>query len=367
MPASRPEQNAAPTWSIIQLAAALLDDACRAGASDLHLDPTRDGMRVRMRVDGRLSDQDALPVSVCGELIARIKVLAGLRTDEHYAAQDGRFRHRAPDGSATDVRASIAPTYHGESAVLRILADSSKPRTLIELGFGELERQLIETAVRKPDGMMLVVGPTGSGKTTTLYSLLQMLHAPERSLATIEDPIEYAIDGIRQIQTQSRTGLTFAQGLRALLRQDPDVLMVGEIRDAETAAVAANAALTGHLLLSTLHANSAAAAIPRLLNLGLEPYLIAATLRLVIAQRLVRSVCPHGACEACQGSGYRGRTAIVEVMRVEDDLREAILARASAREIERIARSRNMRPMQEDGIEKARNGSVSLAEVMSVL
>jgi type II secretory ATPase GspE/PulE/Tfp pilus assembly ATPase PilB-like protein len=367
MPASRPERIESPTPSAVRLAAALIDEACGAGASDLHLDPTPAGMRVRLRVDGRLSDRDALPSSIRGELIARIKVLAGLRTDEHYAAQDGRFRHCVPGGGAADIRVSIAPTYHGESAVLRILADTAKARALDKLGFGAQERELVEEAIRKPDGMILVVGPTGSGKTTTLYAMIQQLNAPERLLATIEDPVEYAIDGIRQIQTQSRTGLTFAQGLRALLRQDPDVLMVGEIRDAETAGVAANAALTGHLLLSTLHANGAAAAIPRLLNLGVEPYLIAATLRLVIAQRLVRRMCPRGACEACQGTGYCGRMAIVEVMRIEDDLREAILARASAREIERIARSNGMCSMREDGLEKARIGSVSLAEVMSVL
>jgi type II secretory ATPase GspE/PulE/Tfp pilus assembly ATPase PilB-like protein len=356
-----------PVQPTIQLVAALIDDACRAGASDVHLDPTPAGMRVRMRIDGRLADRDALPASARGELISRIKVLAGLRTDEHYAAQDGRFRHHAPDASSADIRVSIAPTYHGESAVLRILAAGSRARDLSALGFGARERELIESAVRKPDGMVLAVGPTGSGKTTTLYALLQMLHAPERALATIEDPVEYAIDGVRQIQTQDRTGLTFARGLRALLRQDPDVLMVGEIRDAETAGVSVNAALTGHLLLSTLHTNSAAAAIPRLLNLGVEPYLIAATLRLVIAQRLVRSVCALGSCDACRGTGYRGRTAIVEAMPITDGLREAILVRAPAHELERAARADGMRSMREDGIEKARGGLVSLAEVMSAV
>lgn len=380
--------------SIITLVATLIHEAYRDNASDIHLDPAPTGLRVRMRIDGLLTDRHLLPLSVHHETIARIKVLAGLRTDEHQAAQDGRFRQLMEDLSAfADIRVSIAPTYYGENAVLRMLPDTSREHSLASLGFDEAARAIIEAALQRPDGMILSTGPTGSGKTTTLYALLRLLHQPETALVTIEDPVEYAIDGVKQIPTQARTGLTFAKGLRAILRQDPDVIMVGEIRDAETANTAVNTALTGHLLLSTLHTNDAATAVPRLYDLGVEPYLAASTLQLVIGQRLVRRVCnacrepddvPQSVlerlgvagigsdwskgtgCDACNGTGYRGRVSISELLRIDEAVRAAMLLRASAREIGDIARNAGMRTMAADGFAKAARGETSVEEVLRV-
>lgn len=381
--------------SMIQLVSSLLDEAYELGASDVHIDPTAAGMRVRFRIDGLLSERQMLPRQLRGEIVSRIKVLAGLRTDEHFASQDGRFRYAAPAGNHyADIRVSIAPTYYGENAVLRILADTAQSFTLEALGFEMEERERITDALTRQEGMILVTGPTGSGKTTTLYTLLKMLYSPEMSIVTIEDPIEYAIDGVRQIQTQSRTGLTFAHGLRALLRQDPDAIMVGEIRDAETAGIAINTALTGHILLSTLHTNDAATALPRLYDLGAEPYLIGSTLRLVIAQRLVRRLCddcriqvpisdalrehvseshdltaawePGVGCNTCLGTGYRGRLAVAEVLAMNEAIRDAIAERAPAQDIQRLARNAGMRTMRARAMEKAARGDTSLTEALAI-
>jgi len=394
-----PGINALPvggrTTSIVALVATLIHEAYRDEASDIHLDPSPLGLRVRMRVDGSLADRHLLPISVHQEAIARIKVLAGLRTDEHQAAQDGRFRQLMEDmvGFA-DIRVSIAPTYYGENAVLRILPDTAREHSLASLGFDAQACAAIESALKRPDGMILSTGPTGSGKTTTLYALLRLLHRPELAIVTIEDPVEYAMDGVKQIPTQARTGLTFAKGLRAILRQDPDIIMVGEIRDAETAAVAVNTALTGHLLLSTLHTNDAATAVPRLYDLGIEPYLAASTLQLVIGQRLVRRVCDacrepvevpaviidraqaqaefgqewsKGAgCDACSGSGYRGRLSISELLKIDSVIADAMLRRAPAREIADLAQSAGMRTMTDDGFAKASRGETTIEEVLRV-
>jgi type II secretory ATPase GspE/PulE/Tfp pilus assembly ATPase PilB-like protein len=388
------------TISVVSLVSALVDEAYKAKASDIHLDPVPSGMRVRFRIDGALRDKHLLPTSLRLELIARIKILSGLRTDEHQAAQDGRFRYIAEDGvTYADIRVSIAPTYHGENAVLRILADTAQHFSLEALGFTHNDCAIIDSALKKPDGMILATGPTGSGKTTTLYALLRKLHAPDRSLVTIEDPVEYAMEGVKQIQVQPRTGLTFAHGLRAILRQDPDVIMVGEIRDAETASVAVNTALTGHILLSTLHTNGAVETIPRLFDLGIEPYLIASTLRVVLAQRLVRRVCegckapedlPQAlqnrvdkilgcqndapaawsrgtGCLACEGTGYLGRLSICEILSITDEITDAILSPNAAQEIGKIVRKTGMRTMREDGLRKARDGETTVEEIFRIL
>jgi len=330
--------------------------------------------------------------------LARIKILAGLRTDEHFAAQDGRFRFHAPDGTSVDMRVSIAPTYHGENAVMRLLTQGGRGGTLKALGCRRAHRSLIETALSRPHGMILATGPTGSGKTTLLYTLVRMLDSDIRSIITIEDPIEYSLPGIIQVPADPGRGLSFADGLRSILRQDPDVIMVGEIRDAETARLAVNAALTGHLVLSTLHTNDAAGAFPRLLDMGIEPYLIASTLNLVLAQRLVRRICsncrkvrtPEPAlfdrfrksfpgesvlprdfssgtgCEQCRHTGYRGRTGIYEGLSVTDAMREALGAGSSTDIIRALVRKEGMSSIAADGLAKIRRGVTTAEEVLRV-
>lgn len=386
--------------SIINLVDALIAQAHEMRASDVHIDPTREHLRVRMRIDGVLQETTLLPKRINNEIISRIKILAGMRTDEHQTTQDGRFRHVFPSEEVLDIRVSIAPTYHGENVVLRLLSGSAGEYTLQMLGFGEQDRANILAAIKKPHGMILVTGPTGSGKTTTLYTLLKMLNVPDVSIVTIEDPIEYAIENIEQIQINPRAGLTFGGGLRSILRQDPNIIMVGEIRDAETAGIAVNTALTGHLLLSTLHTNDAATTLPRLLDMGIDAYLVASTISLAIGQRLVRRICigckeeviatasveetlksvslavpvTEGevfyrgrGCPACSGSGYRGRLAISEVLVADAAMRDAILAKVSAAELKKIAIKNGMVTMLEDGFRKARAGETSVEEVLRVV
>lgn len=386
--------------SIICLFEALINRAHTLGASDIHLDPREQDLRVRFRLDGVLQDLPPFPKSIHQEIISRIKVLASLRTDEHHAAQDGRFRHLIGEESFVDIRVSIAPTYHGENAVLRLLADHRADFDLTMLGYSEADREKIARAIQKPNGMILSTGPTGSGKTTTLYTLIKMLNRPEISIITIEDPIEYAVDGIEQIQVNARTSLTFANGLRSILRQDPDIIMVGEIRDAETAGIAVNTALTGHLLLSTLHTNDAVTTLPRLSDMGIDPYLVASTMNIAIAQRLVRTVCDAckekvavsaseaktlkalnlatpiqegvsvvrgKGCEKCAGSGYKGRVSINEVLVASPRIREAILERASAEELRSIAIAEGMTTMLEDGFLKVRAGVTTIEEILRVI
>lgn len=386
--------------SIINLVDSLIEHAQSLRASDVHLDPSEKGVRVRFRIDGVLQDAYLCPKEIHGEIISRIKVLGGLRTDEHQAAQDGRFRLKLEGAGAVDVRVSIIPTYHGENAVLRLLSDKTDDLSLETLGFSHRDRQKILRALKKPSGMILATGPTGSGKTTTLYTLIKNLASNEVSIITIEDPIEYAMEGIEQIQVNARTGLTFANGLRSILRQDPNVIMVGEIRDSETAGIAVNTALTGHLLLSTLHTNDAATTLPRLLDMGIEPFLVASTVNIAIAQRLVRKVCPdckvqktlttveqkslaevipanlnfnykvlhYGkGCAACNESGYRGRIGISEVLVVDNEIRDAILRKASSSELKQLARKNGMTTMIEDGCHKAEHGLTTIEEVLRVI
>lgn len=387
--------------SIVALVDALIEEAHALRASDIHIDQSGKDVKVRIRIDGVLQDAYTIPKEIQSEVITRIKVIAGLRTDEHQTPQDGRFRVLPEGGKPIDIRVSITPTYHGENAVLRLLSERAEKFTLEMLGFSEGARKQIEHAIRNPYGMILVTGPTGSGKTTTLYTLLKQLNTKEISIITIEDPIEYAIEGINQMQVNPHAGLTFANGLRSMLRQDPDIIMVGEVRDAETAGLAVNTALTGHLVLSTLHTNDAATTLPRLLDFGLEPYLITATVNIVIGQRLVRKICENcreeyaltkeqeenicrmeGAaactervkklwrgkgCDTCNNSGYHGRIGIYEVMPVDDALREAMLKRSSASDMKKIAVSNGMRTMVQDGFSKAIQGITTLEEILRVI
>lgn len=386
--------------SVVRLIDALLACAAEAEASDIHADPGEQDVRVRIRIDGILEEICRYPTSIHGEAVSRVKILAGLRTDEHQAAQDGRFRHSLGEGRALDLRVSIAPTYHGENFVIRLLADKALEHTLATLGFSKEDSRKIEEAITKPSGMILATGPTGSGKTTTLYTLVKMLRAPEVAIVTIEDPIEYSVTDIEQIQVNPRTGLTFASGLRSILRQDPDIIMVGEIRDAETASIAVNTALTGHLLLSTLHTNDAATTLPRLIDMGIDPYLVSSTMNIAIGQRLVRRVCEQCAetrtvttsqakalsalpvrtplnegdeirvgrgCEACASSGYRGRLSVNEVLVASERIRDAILRKASATELRSIALEEGMTTMLEDGFSKVRAGVTTIEEVLRVV
>ena len=391
------EFNKGAALSVIRLVEALIEDASAVRASDVHLDPEHDQVRVRFRVDGVLQDITFLPARIHTEMIARIKVLCGLRTDEHQAAQDGRFRQVLASGKNVDVRVSIVPTYHQENAVLRLLADQAEDFSLDSLDFTPENKAKIVRAAGKPYGMILATGPTGSGKTTTLYTLVKMLNAPGVSIITIEDPIEYSVPGINQIQVNAKTGLTFANGLSSLLRQDPNVIMVGEIRDIETAGLAVNTALTGHLVLSTLHTNDAPTTLPRLLDMKVEPYLIASTVNLAIGQRLIRRICAqckeeqtmseaeaaslneiipadllashrtfyrgHG-CEECNGTGYKGRIGIHEVLELTTAVREAVLRKATAAELRKVALEEGMVPMTVDGFLKAAAGETTIEEVV---
>ncbi|MBP6883920.1 MAG: type II/IV secretion system protein [Candidatus Pacebacteria bacterium] len=393
------ELSASTNISIINIIDHLIRHACKIHASDIHIDPQDKGVRIRFRVDGVLEDINPLPKNIHGEIISRIKVLSGLRTDEHHAAQDGRFRSIISESGSVDVRVSIAPTYHGENAVLRLLSDNAENFTLDTLGFTGTDQKKILHAIKKPSGMILVTGPTGSGKTTTLYTLIKMLNSKEISIVTIEDPIEYAVNNIEQIQVNARTGLTFANGLRSILRQDPNVIMVGEIRDVETAGIAVNTALTGHLLLSTLHTNDVSTTLPRLLDMKIEPFLVASTVSIAIGQRLVRKICNnckekktvtdeeykrlcdtisdktllknkeyfHGrGCEVCNATGYRGRIVIAEILVADEDMQNAILRKASAKEIKQIAIKNGMTTMLLDGFKKAVLGLTTIEEVLRV-
>ena len=385
--------------SIIDLVDALVRQAHLLRASDIHIDPTDSAVKVRVRIDGVLHEKFLLSKNIHSEIISRIKVLAWLRTDEHQAAQDGRFRIVGEGAVPIDVRVSITPTYYGENAVLRLLIDLPEQHTLGSLGFSEEDQNKIFRTVRRSDGMVLATGPTGSGKTTTLYTLIKLLNTKEVSIVTIEDPVEYAVNGITQIQIQPKTGLTFATGLRSILRQDPNIIMVGEIRDPETAGIAINTALTGHLLLSTLHTNDSASTLPRLLDMGVDPYLVASTVSLAIGQRLVRKICDNckiahilseseyaslsesislgglressffigKGCELCDNSGYLGRVGVNEVLVVDAQVREAILTKASAAQIQKVAVEKGMTPMLQDGLNKARRGLTSVYELMRAM
>jgi len=350
---------------------AIIGYAILHGVSDVHIDPEKDFLNVRMRIDGILTHCVTLPMSLHQELIARIKVLAKLRPDIHLLAQDGRFSYsKSPRDAATDLRISVIPTHFGENAVIRVLAGGYRAVDLSLLGFSPDNEAAIREALTRNQGMILVTGPTGSGKTSTMYAMLRELAREPMSIVTLEDPIEYAITGIRQIAVDHRHGINFSNGLRSLVRQDPDVIMVGEIRDKETAQIATNIALTGHLIISTLHTADALGSVTRLADLGIDPYLIAHTLSIVIAQRLVRmlcSLCDGFGCPACFQKGYRGRTVIAEVLEVDDELRAYVSARMSLADIASHARMKGMASMRDHAAEKIEWGATTLEEVKRVL
>jgi general secretion pathway protein E len=359
----------------------------------LHISFSRSGLRIRYRVDGLLRDAEPPPAELHQALVSRIKIMAGLDIAERRLPQDGRIRI-AWRGREIDLRVATMPHMNGEGVVLRVLDRSSVALDFESLGFFQTHIVSIGNILREPHGIFLVTGPTGSGKTTTLYAALQTIATPDRNIITVEDPIEYQLDGINQIQVNRKIGLDFAGALRAVLRQDPDIIMVGEIRDQETAAVANQAALTGHLVLATIHTNTAVAALPRLVDMGVEPYLLASTIRGTMAQRLLRKLCSNcrrrgelpswqkhlwrdkGAdidtcyeavgCETCQGTGYAGRIAIAEIMPMTDRIRNRLIEKADESELSSLAKQAGMVSMLEDGLSKAAAGMTSIGEVLRV-
>jgi len=403
---------------IIKIVDTLLKHAILQSASDIHIEPDENEVHVRYRIDGILHETMTLPKQVLPGIIARVKVLSNLKLDEHRIPQDGRFK--IEEGSKRIAfRVSILPVFDGEKIVMRVLDESSKGLTLESMGLWGTSLEHVHQAIKRPNGMILVTGPTGSGKTTTLYTTMDILNTPEVNISTIEDPIEYRMPRINQTQVKAKVGMTFANGLRALLRQDPDIIMVGEIRDSETMQIAMNAAMTGHLVLSTLHTNSAAAAIPRMVDMKAEPFLVASTVNVIIAQRLVRKICNDcrakftldkkqaaelsnlvdfrrisnqlsiqkdaevkelqkissldsatfykgKGCDRCNNEGYKGRVGIYEVLEVSEAVQKLISGNATASEIDKQGKEEGMFSMMEDGIIKAMKGVTTIEEILRV-
>ncbi|MGQ9658726.1 MAG: type II secretion system ATPase GspE [Thermochromatium sp.] len=383
---------------VIRLVNQLIQRAVESRASDIHIEPFADALRVRYRIDGLLREVEAPPVRSTAAVVSRIKIMAKLNIAERRLPQDGRIPIRI-QGKELDLRVSTVPTLFGESVVMRLLDKESVRFDLDALGFDGGPRARLNRILEQPYGILLVTGPTGSGKSTTLYTALSRLNTEERKIITVEDPVEYQLPGINQIQVKSAIGMTFAGALRAIVRQDPDIIMVGEMRDLETARIAVQSALTGHVVLSTLHTNDAASGVTRLLDMGVEDYLLTSTINGILAQRLVRRLCPHcrtsyrahpelaarfahikglgdvsGAvdlqravgCEQCNGTGYRGRLVIAEVLIMSETIRQAILAHATATEIKRLAMEEGMETMYQDGLRKALDGRTTLEEVLRV-
>lgn len=399
---------------IIKVIDSILESAMFEQASDIHIEALPDAVVVRLRVDGDLQDKIELPSTIHDALVARIKILANLRTDEHRVPQDGRFSFRV-DEEEESVRVSVIPAFYGEKVVMRLLTDEAQDMTLADIGFSERHIEAMDRQIKKPFGMILVCGPTGSGKTTTLYAILNILNTEEVNICTIEDPIEYGINRINQTQVNIKAGYDFVTGLRSLLRQDPDIIMIGEIRDNDTAQISVRAGLTGHLVLSTLHTNNASGVPPRLLDMGVEPYLIASTLNVVIAQRLVRRICQNciysyilskdelktlakefnleemisrfkklgiieskyesfaelnfyrgKGCDRCSSSGYRKRLSVLEILENTDKIQHKIINNAPSSEIEDVAKEEGMITIFEDGMQKALMGLTTIDEVLSI-
>lgn len=386
--------------NIVELINYVVKQAIKAKSSDIHIEPHEELVVVRFRIDGILKDVLQIGKDIQESLLFRIKVAAKMRTDEHFAPQDGRIRF-VIDNKKIDTRISILPTSTGEKVVMRLLIKEGKSFSFESLGMGELDQKIVEKSYKRPYGMILAVGPTGSGKTTTLYSILKNLNTREVNITTVEDPVEYSIDGVNHIQVNSKANLTFASGLRSILRQDPDIIMIGEIRDDETAGIATNAALTGHLVLSSLHTNDALSTIPRLIDMKVEPFLVASTLNIVIAQRLARKLCDkckkehilsaeeHEAikkmrpditelikvgdkiyketgCDVCQQSGFDGRIGIFEMLEITEKIRRMISERENIDDIFKIARENGMKLIVEDGVNSIKNGVTSIEEVIRV-
>ena len=376
-------------------------------ASDIHIEPHRGKILIRFRIDGIMHDVLEIPNNLLDLILTRIKIMSRMRTDEHRAAQDGKFRFEVDSSGSVDVRVSVVPVVEGENIVLRLLSAANRQFNLSDIGLNDSDLSKVQEAIDNPHGMILVTGPTGSGKTTTIYAVLRILNTREVHISTIEDPVEYDIEGISQIQVDKKTNLMFADGLRAIVRQDPDIIMVGEIRDKETADIATNSAMTGHLVLSKLHANDAATSLPRLLDMDIEPFLIASTINVIIAQRLVRKICQgcrksanlsseeiemvkrndvamnlllaKGAgnldklvifkgsgCKICGSTGYIGRIGVFEVLLMRGNIKQLVIDRASSDEILKIAKENGMTTMVEDGIGKVLNGVTTIEEVLRV-
>ncbi|MCX7590344.1 MAG: GspE/PulE family protein, partial [Kiritimatiellae bacterium] len=380
---------------IIKLVSLIILEAYRNRASDIHLEPLEKRFRVRYRIDGVLHEVDSPPKRLQSSIISRVKLMAGMKISERRVPQDGRIQVNIM-GRELDLRVSSIPTNHGESVVMRILDKQNLALGLPKLGFFSDDQQKFERLIQLPDGILLVTGPTGSGKTTTLYACLQYINRPDRKIITVEDPVEYQLSGINQVQVNEDIGLTFARALRSILRQAPNVVMIGEIRDRETANIATEASLTGHLVFSTLHTNDAPSAVTRLLDIGVKPFLVASSLRAVMAQRLVRCVCdnckePHPpnelerrhlapvtdqlatlqlykgrGCRKCALTGYYGRRGIFEIFVVTDEIQHMIFEKVSAVELRARARADGMRTLREDGLRKVVAGITTLEEVMSV-
>ena len=381
---------------IVRLVSMLLIEAHRAGASDIHLEPLDKKFRVRFRIDGVLQEMQAPPKRLQSAIISRLKIMSGsMSIAEKRLPQDGRIQVRIKR-KPIDLRVSTMPTNHGESMVLRILDKSSLKLGLPELGFFSDDQETLERQIKLPDGILLVTGPTGSGKTTTLYACLHYINKPDRKIITVEEPIEYQMTGINQVQVNTEIGMTFAAALRSMLRQAPNIIMLGEIRDLETATIATNASLTGHLVFSTLHTNDAPSAVARLIDIGVQPFLVASSVRAVLAQRLVRKLCnnckqpgeltdtelralhiepgqvseaqvmkPVG-CEECRQIGYKGRTGIFEIFVIDDEVRHMINKRSSSFVLRQRARELGMRTLREDGVRKVLAGVTSAEEVISI-
>jgi type IV pilus assembly protein PilB len=372
---------------VIKLVHSIIAEAIEQGASDIHIDPGEGDMRVLLRIDGVLSQTATLKRSMATNIISRVKIMSEMDISERRVPQDGRFAVTV-GGRRVDVRVTTLPLVYGEGAYLRILDKGVTVRGLESLGMQRTEQDRFAYAIARPNGAVLVTGPTGSGKSTTLYAALGAVNDGSRSILTIEDPVESRIAGVKQMQVAPKAGMTFAGGLRAMLRADPDVIMVGEIRDRETAHIAVEAALTGHLVLSTLHTRDAPSALGRLIDMGIEPFLISSAIDCIVAQRLVRVLCPHCkqpskapesllaeyglyeseafepvGCSRCAVTGYRGRMGIYEVMSISEEIRALVLSRASVDEIAAAAVAQGMRRMREDGIAKVRAGQTSIAEI----
>jgi len=399
--ASATRNNPSGEAPIIEIVDAIIKNGYENKASDIHIEPYEHTSLVRFRIDGILHDIVRLPDPLHDQIVTRVKVMCKMRTDEHQAAQDGKINFIL-EREKLDIRVSVVPIEEGEKVVMRLLSERSRQYTLADLGFSVDDFKKLEQAIRKPYGMILVTGPTGSGKTTSLYAILKQLNNRAINIMTIEDPVEYDIIGVNQIQVNAKTNLTFAAGLKSIVRQDPDIILVGEIRDEETAGIAVNSAMTGHLVLSTLHANDAATTFPRLFDFHVEPFLIASTVNIIIAQRLVRRICMQcrmsieveknviedalppalfqkyfqrkekiriykgKGCPVCHGTGYEGRLGIFEVMLIGESVRKAILAKKDSPEIQKIAMESGMTTMMDDGIRKVVEGLTTVDEILRV-
>lgn len=379
---------------IIKLVNQLLFQAIKRGASDIHIEPLEKEMSVRLRVDGVLQHAFSPPKRIQAALVSRIKIMANLNIAEKRKPQDGRIQVKVAD-KPIDVRVSILPTIFGEKVELRLLDKSRGIVALEDLNFNKRDLEIVLASIAVPNGIIMLTGPTGSGKTTTLYAILNRLNSPDVSIVTVEDPVEYQMNGIAQVQVSEKAGLTFATALRSILRQDPDIIMIGEMRDQETAQIAIQASLTGHLVLTTLHTNNAPASITRLIDMGVEPFLIASSMTCIIAQRLVRKVCPACrkiqqpttamlaalglstkqaagitfyeavGCSACSNTGYHGRLAIFEVMRMSDEIARLTVVRADAKQISKAALEDGMTTLLQDGVNKIAQGLTTIDEVLS--